>query len=453
MADPGSALLGGRYRLLGRLDQAGGPWRARDEMLHRDVAISEVPLPPPGPGREAVLATVRAAAGLRHPAIVTIHDVLVAADRLWMVCELIPGRTLSQTLRAEGPQSAERVADIGLRVFDALRAAKARGVSHGGLSPDAVVIAPDGRVAVSGFATTGSYGDDMRDLGVMLYTALEGHPPGGQGTPMTMGDIPLTDPENAPPPDGPLAPLLAALLQDDPASRPDDESVRLTLLRIAPRHRLARRRGLLLVAGALAVLLAASVAGVLLWRSGTTEPVAAPTPSPPLILPTHFSAPLDPCGFLTNDQMREVGVALNPKRADHECDWLSADSTQPRSFRRDLTIYALHFTAKGGDTGVERARLYFVNRLQQEIGRKTATFGQPIRHTVPPKIYDGPGEQAYITEYTGVGVSYTTEILFRVGNVLIAVQYSRGNGSDPDRVTSTGAKKIAGWIERSLAEG
>ncbi|MDF5751037.1 protein kinase [Spongiactinospora sp. TRM90649] len=452
MADPAGGLLGGRYRLLGRLDQAGGPWRARDELLHRDVAISEVPLPPSGPERERVLATVRAAAGLRHPAIVTIHDVLIATDRIWVVCELVTGRTLSQTLRAEGPQTAERVADIGLRVFDALTAAKSAGVTHGGLTPDAVVLAPDGRIAVSGFATTGSHGDDMRGLGSMLYTALAGHPPGGHGTPVAMDGTPLIDPTRSGSyiPEGPLAPLLAALLGDDPSLRPDDASVRLTLLRLAPRRRLIRRAAL--VSGGAAATALVVAAGVLLWPSIRAEPVPAPSPTAtPIVLPTYFVAVPENCDYLTREQAREMGLKVNPSRTLGDCSWSSAD-LQPANQRFTLRVQFRRYIARYGDTALERARVNFVKFFREETARKKTGVGLPVRHVVPPRIYDGPGEQTYVTEMTNE-LTYSTDLVYRVANVLVSVQYTRQGPADPDRRTVAGSVKIAEWVLRALAEG
>ncbi|MFD0890502.1 serine/threonine protein kinase, partial [Streptosporangium algeriense] len=126
---PGPGLLAGRYRLLERRDHTGASWRARDEVLGREVTIAEVRLPPPGPVRDRLLGQIRAAADLRHPGVTTLHDVISAPDRMWLVAEAVTGRSLVQIVRHEGPLPPERAAEVGLRVLDALTAAHERGVN------------------------------------------------------------------------------------------------------------------------------------------------------------------------------------------------------------------------------------------------------------------------------------------------------------------------------------
>ena len=232
MSDP--SLLAGRYRLLERRDRTGTSWRSRDELLHRDVTISEVRLPPPGPHRDRLLSQVRATAGLRHPGITTLHDVIFAPDRMWLVTESIEGRSLIQTVRADGPFTSERAAEIGLRVLDALTAAHEQGV-HLVATPDAVLLAPDGRIVLTGIASASPAGE-LRDLGITLFAAVEGRMPGTGSHPgFRLADgTSLADPDADSTGSGPLTPLLEELLAAEPLHRPDATSVRLTLERIAP---------------------------------------------------------------------------------------------------------------------------------------------------------------------------------------------------------------------------
>lgn len=95
-------------------------WRARDEVLHRDVAIKEL-VPPPGlttderrEMRERSLREARAIARLNHINVVRIFDVLRTDGDPWIVMEYVASRSLQDTLTSDGPVSATRAAEIGL---------------------------------------------------------------------------------------------------------------------------------------------------------------------------------------------------------------------------------------------------------------------------------------------------------------------------------------------------
>ncbi|MFA1549018.1 serine/threonine-protein kinase [Actinomadura chokoriensis] len=270
-AAAGTRVLAGRYRLVSLLGRGGmgAVWRAHDENLDREVAVKELRLPEQldDAGRQTWIARLdreaRAAARLRHPGIVTVHDRVTGPDgRPWIVMELVRGRSLDDLLKAEGPLPPSQVAQIGLRVLDALRAAHQAGITHRDIKPanvlleeDRVVLTDFGIAAVEGDATLTATGavlgtpaymspeqvhgeevtaaSDLWSLGATLYTAVEGRPPfGGAGTGAVFVAIATKDPE-PPVRAGPLEPVLRALLHRVPSQRPTAAELHTRLTALA----------------------------------------------------------------------------------------------------------------------------------------------------------------------------------------------------------------------------
>jgi hypothetical protein len=187
-------LLHGRYRLIERLG-AGGfgvVWRAHDELLHREVALKRIPLPPDLPAvmpdedepragerasREA-LATAR----LAHPAIVALHEAHADDDAFYLVSELIEGDTLAQLI-AQDALSDEQLLEIGVTLANALAHAHARGVIHRDVKPQNVLVphAPGSREApakLTDFGGASLAGEQAltrtgETLGTLAYMAPE----------------------------------------------------------------------------------------------------------------------------------------------------------------------------------------------------------------------------------------------------------------------------------------
>lgn len=110
--DPGSErVIAGRYRLLSPLGEGGmgTVWRARDEVLQREVAVKEVRAPAGIPAHDVDRMYARlereawAAARISNRNVVTVYDVATDDGRPWIVMELIRGLALSDLLDAEGP--------------------------------------------------------------------------------------------------------------------------------------------------------------------------------------------------------------------------------------------------------------------------------------------------------------------------------------------------------------
>ncbi len=131
----------------------GTVYLARDDELNRQVAI-KVPHTRAIGSRdklEALLREARLAAGLRHPAIVRVLDIsLQGDDAFFLVLEYISGRTLEEVLRADRPAPG-RLAEIVVRVCEAVHHAHKAGLVHRDLKPENILINGRGEPFVSDF--------------------------------------------------------------------------------------------------------------------------------------------------------------------------------------------------------------------------------------------------------------------------------------------------------------
>ena len=262
--------IASRYHLLEPIGRGGMGivWRAHDELLDREVAVKEVRYADMlGEDNQEdfnrrTKREARAAGRLTHPNVVVVHDVVEEDGRPWIVMQLVESRSLGKVLRQDGPLPPERVAEIGLQVLEALRAAHAQGVLHRDVKPENVLLADDGRVVLTdfGIATleaetaltmTGIAGtpafipperikggsaqreSDLWSLGATLYAAVEGRPPHDRGGALPTMHAVLNDEPEPPVHAGRLAPVLEGLLRKDPDLRMSYEEAAPLLREVA----------------------------------------------------------------------------------------------------------------------------------------------------------------------------------------------------------------------------
>jgi hypothetical protein len=132
----------------------GVVWLAWDEKLEREVAVKVIPRER-GAG-ERVEREARAAARLNHPGIVGIYELASDEHDVYLVSELVRGRTLAE-LRQAGAISDRDVARIGIALCEALEHAHARGVIHRDVKPQNVMVLAE-PAAGAGFAKLADFG-------------------------------------------------------------------------------------------------------------------------------------------------------------------------------------------------------------------------------------------------------------------------------------------------------
>jgi serine/threonine protein kinase len=260
----GGALLAGRYRLAERVGRGASAdvWRARDELLDRDVAVKQFHEP-----HTHSLIEARLAARVRHPNVAAVHDVVGHGSAYSLVMDYCGGTNLVALLRGEGRLPESVVAVLGLQLLAALQAVHASGVVHCDVKPANLMLDDDGRLVLIDFGIAEINGSDpahparrsgdvigspaymapelvlggaprpasdLWSLAATLYTAVEGLPPFRQDDDVPTLTAVLHDPPSPTRRAGRLQPVLDRLLVKEPADRASPDVVHVLLTDACP---------------------------------------------------------------------------------------------------------------------------------------------------------------------------------------------------------------------------
>jgi tetratricopeptide (TPR) repeat protein len=164
MAPPLSKM--GRFELIERLGVGGfgSVWKARDKELDRTVAVK---IPRAGAmtaeEQEKFFREARAAAQLRHPNIVSVHEVGRDGDSVYIVSDFVRGVTLGDWLTGQQLTNRE-AAELCAKIAGALHHAHEHGVVHRDLKPANIIIDGDGEPHLMDFGLA------RRDAGEITVT-------------------------------------------------------------------------------------------------------------------------------------------------------------------------------------------------------------------------------------------------------------------------------------------
>jgi LPXTG-motif cell wall-anchored protein len=185
-ADPKAALVSpngratapsalGKYQLgviIGR-GGMGQVYMAMDTTLRREVAVKRMTKTLSELGAEArtlFVKEARTVAQLHHPAIVDIYDIVDSGDDVYLVFELVRGKTVQQLLAEHSKIPLKRCSEILKPVCEALEFAHNRSMVHRDLKPANIMVTDQGHIKLMDFGIARS----LADAGARKTTVLAG---------------------------------------------------------------------------------------------------------------------------------------------------------------------------------------------------------------------------------------------------------------------------------------
>ena len=247
-------ILCDRYEILDVVGAGGMSivYKARDHRLNRNVAIKV--LKPEFSNDKNFVTKFRieaqASAGLTHPNIVNVYDVVDDEGIYCIVMELVEGITLKQYIEQNGRLNMETAINFSIQIASGLEAAHENHIIHRDIKPQNIIVSKNGNIKVTDFGIAkaassntltsgamgsvhyispeqarGGYSDERSDLyslGITMFEMVTGHVPFEGDNTVTVAlahlEEPMPDPRMLNPD---VSPSLARIILKCTEKRPE----------------------------------------------------------------------------------------------------------------------------------------------------------------------------------------------------------------------------------------
>ncbi|HEV8428985.1 MAG TPA: protein kinase [Pyrinomonadaceae bacterium] len=166
----------GHYRVVEKLGEGGMGvvYRGHDEVLDRDVALKVVKKDAnlDLTAGKTLLHEARASSSLGHPNICTIYEVGETNGELYIVMELVEGKSLRGLIGTTG-LPAESVLRYGVQIASALVRAHDKGIVHRDLKSANIVVTADGLVKVLDFGIAKRIESEISQRTTLMFDSAQ----------------------------------------------------------------------------------------------------------------------------------------------------------------------------------------------------------------------------------------------------------------------------------------
>ena len=170
--------IAGRFAIV-KLLGAGGMgqvYQAQDTKLKRIVAIKRMApkLQQDERDHRRFLREAQQASALNHPNVAAIYDVIEENGEVLLVMEYVEGTPLRAVLQGKKSLSTDEFFNIGVQGLEGLNAAHEKGILHGDIKPENIMVTPEGRIKILDFGVARRFSLGEPDDATLTVATLSG---------------------------------------------------------------------------------------------------------------------------------------------------------------------------------------------------------------------------------------------------------------------------------------